>query len=249
MDPALTLVTVAYGDAALRSVGALIESVRQTGVVDRMLLCLDRATPSRFMQCAQRYPFVEMFVRDFPAWGSRETRMGRKVVEWAYAVSRVADGTLVLCLDADTLIQKSVEALVQYPGQVILTMRESPWPVNSGVVFMRVDASTRQWLALWADLTMWMVSHGYAGDSTGRWGGVDQATLMMARAWTQGKEPMIFACVAGAQWNREVSLDTPLDSTVGVYHFKGQLPALLTPAVTSPVFAWWRECDLYFREA
>ena len=68
----------------------------------------------------------------------------------------------------------------------------------------------------------------------------------MARAGTQGKEPLSFTWASGERWNREVTPETPLDPDVGIYHFKGQMPALLASEEPSPLFAWWRECDAAF---
>jgi len=184
-----------------------------------------------------------------------DARVSRKLLAWEWGLAHTEDGDGIVFLDADTLV-------LQYGGHqnplglpfalstasLFYTVREGRWPLNSGVVFMRVLPETRLFVRRWRELTEAILAGPERDALRGRYGGADQAALEALRQRAQISMYPLSARV----WNMDRCV-LSLEETA-IFHLKGCLPLLLgqrsygteygderTPETCEPLFTFWRE--------
>ena len=84
----------------------------------------------------------------------------RKLDAWADAVSAAAEGDRVLLLDADTLIRRPLDDVWSLPFDLAYTTKgkDSRYPFNGGVIFLRVSPATRAFVERWRDVNRFFLS-------------------------------------------------------------------------------------------
>ncbi len=127
----------------------------------------------------------------------------QKMEHWYTLVSAAPDGARLLLLDADTMITRPLDDVWDRDFDLAYTTKESRFPFNSGVVFVRVTDRARAFVSAWRDENRRML-----GDSAHhqtwrkRYGGINQASLgfMLAQPPRAGLTIATLPCV---EWNCE----------------------------------------------
>jgi hypothetical protein len=99
---------------------------------------------------------------------------------WAKAVDEAPDDTRMLLIDADTAILRPLDTVWEYGFELAYTIRiGSRFPLNGGVVFLRVNKRTRDFMRRWAERTSENLADPNARNTWRRdYGGVAQAALV-----------------------------------------------------------------------
>lgn len=93
-----------------------------------------------------------------PSWHRRIVRVAigggiGKLSFWLAAVESVPEGTPMLLTDCDAMVTGPLDDVWDQPFDLAYTVRDStrsPWPYNSGVIFVRACAAVRAFLRAWA---------------------------------------------------------------------------------------------------
>ncbi len=105
----------------------------------------------------------------------------QKLDYWAAAVEACPDGARVLLIDVDTFLLRGLNDVWDLPFDVAYTTRDTSgfrYPLNAGVVFLRVSDPVRQLIALWRDENRRMLADAaYHRPWFKTYGGINQAAL------------------------------------------------------------------------
>jgi hypothetical protein len=104
----------------------------------------------------------------------------RKMDEWRLVVEAAPDGDRILLMDVDTMVLRPLDAVWSQAFDLAYTVRgkESRYPFNSGVVFLRISGRVKRFIAAWWQENLRMLSvPAYHQDWRNRFGGINQAAL------------------------------------------------------------------------
>lgn len=72
-----------------------------------------------------------------------------KLKAWALLVAGLPDGTPVLLLDVDTVILRPLDDIWDQPFDIAYTVRPTSYPINGGVLFVRISTQVRRFFLAW----------------------------------------------------------------------------------------------------
>lgn len=102
----------------------------------------------------------------------------QKMIHWGEAVAASAEGDRLALLDADLMILRPLDPIWDLPFDVAYTVKDSRFPFNSGVVFVRSSPAARRFVAAWLAENIRMLGDGAAHAGWRRkYGGINQASL------------------------------------------------------------------------
>ncbi|MGE3472087.1 MAG: hypothetical protein AB7O28_17160 [Vicinamibacterales bacterium] len=102
----------------------------------------------------------------------------QKMEHWHDAVAAAPDDARMLLIDADTMILRPLDDIWDRAFDFAYTTKETRFPFNSGVVFLRVTPAVREFMRIWRDENVRML--GDARHHTvwrRKYGGINQASL------------------------------------------------------------------------
>ena len=148
----------------------------------------------------------------------------QKMVTWARVVGEARDGECIALLDADTFIARPLDPIWDQDFDLAYTAKQSRFPFNSGVVFVRVNDKTRRFFSEWEAVNRKML---VSGEHHMRWrakyGGINQAALgqMLETGLAQRMDILPVPCV---EWNCEDSAWVNFDPDMTrIVHVKSKL--------------------------
>jgi hypothetical protein len=129
----------------------------------------------------------------------------QKLDFWARAITEARDGDCIALLDTDTMIVGSLDPIWEQPFDLGYTTRAKgfPFPINAGVVFVRVNARSRAFLRQWAEENRRMLTdHQRHQVWRKRYGGINQAALgfLLEQGDRSGVQLATLPC---REWNCE----------------------------------------------
>lgn len=178
----------------------------------------------------------------------------QKLEEWARLIAEALDGERVLLIDADTAILRPLDDVWAMDFDLAYTVRPegSTFPFNGGVVFVRVNARTRQFMERWRALNAEFLA---TNDGTHRawrvkFGGINQASFGSLLEAGAGAELSIQPLPC-AEWNCEDETWHAHDTDVTrILHIKGALRRTLflkgqgpTPRAVERMANLWRDLE------
>jgi hypothetical protein len=176
----------------------------------------------------------------------------QKILHWASCVEKASDGTPILLIDADTMIVGPLDEVWSHDFDLAYARREPgsfKYPINAGVIFLRVTAATRAFMARWCaeNLRMlgdveahrpWHKSHG----------GINQATLgyMLANDLAIGVRVLELPC---QQWNCEDSAWELFSDATRIVHVKSSLRDAIFERIVAhdylrPLVKLWEQIEM-----
>lgn len=173
----------------------------------------------------------------------------QKLESWAAQVAAAADGDRLLLIDADMVILRPIDDIWDRPFDVAYTIRPRRFPLNGGVVFLRISDRVRRLLADWTRENRRLLTEQTASDVwPQRYGGINQASLatLLPEADARGIALLQLPC---AEWNCEDTTWAKFNPAVTrILHVKSALrrQALgLEPTTPElePLVAIWRRCE------
>lgn len=186
----------------------------------------------------------------------RETRPrtiaanSRKLDRWVELVEGSADGDRLLLIDADTMVLRPLDDVWDQPFDLAYTVREAcRFPLNGGVVFVRVSEAVRVFMRAWAveNATM-LADRAYHTRWQMRYGGINQAAFgaLLEGGALAALRTLRLPC---REWNVEDSTWQRFDPAVArILHIKSNLRlACLHPLAQAlqleSLAALWRDAD------
>lgn len=175
-----------------------------------------------------------------------------KLDRWCAVAAAAADGTQLLLMDADTVILRPLDAVWDLAFDVAYTVRPaaSRFPLNAGVLFVRVSARSRAFLCAWRDENRRMFKDADRHQPwRKRFGGMNQAALGAVLSSPAAGDVAI-ARLPCAEWNCEDSTWPDYDPAVTrILHIKSQLRLAVFHGVSGvarwkKLVALWRACEL-----
>lgn len=173
----------------------------------------------------------------------------RKLEHWAARVADAVDGDRLLLMDADMAILRPLEDVWDRPFDVAYTVRPKRFPINGGVVFLRISDRVRQFVIDWTRENRRLLE-----EPTGtypwakEYGGINQASLigLLPECAARGIATLELPC---AEWNCEDTTWTKFDPAVTrILHVKSDLRNAIfaghhvSPAL-DPLVRTWKQLD------
>lgn len=174
----------------------------------------------------------------------------RKLERWTEIVEASADGDRLLLIDADTMILQPLDAVWDLPFELAYTVRDAcRFPLNGGVIFVRVCEAVRVFMRAWAaeNATM-LVDRAHHTRWQLRYGGINQAAFgaLLESGALASVRTSTLPC---REWNVEDSAWRGFDPALArILHIKSSLRlACLHPLAHAlqleSLSALWREAD------
>lgn len=147
----------------------------------------------------------------------------QKMQFWYESIMVAPDGARVLLIDADTMIVRSLDDVWQAEFDYAYTIKDSRFPFNSGVVFVRVSGAVRDFFQIWRDENMRMLTDT-AHHSKWRqaYGGINQAALgfVLEQKLTRRLRLHQLECL---EWNCEDTNWKHFNGRTRIVHIKTRL--------------------------
>jgi alpha-N-acetylglucosamine transferase len=172
-----------------------------------------------------------------------------KLEHWNALVQQAPDGDRILLIDADMLVVRPLDPVWDRPFDVAYTVRPSgaKFPLNGGVVAVRVGAASRAFMQAWAAENRRMLNdQAHHNRWRQRFGGINQAALgALLAAGVRGQ----FATLPCLEWNCEDSCWGKFDPAVTrLVHIKSELRLACRSRADQrgrwqPIVDRWRAAD------
>ena len=175
-----------------------------------------------------------------------------KLDRWCAVAAAAPDGTPLLLIDADTMILRPLDPVWDLAFDVAYTIRpaSSRFPLNAGVIFLRVSDRSRAFLLAWRDENRQMLKDAARHQPwRKRYGGMNQAALGAVLASSHAAD-LVIARLPCAEWNCEDSTWPAFDPAVTrILHIKSQLRLAVFHGVSGvsrwkKLVALWRAREL-----
>lgn len=102
----------------------------------------------------------------------------QKMEEWNDIVQRAPNGSRLLLVDADTFFTRGITDVWRTRFDIAYTTKESRFPFNSGVVFVRVSPQVKAFFEVWAEENRAMlVDASRHAPWRRKYGGINQAAF------------------------------------------------------------------------
>lgn len=171
-----------------------------------------------------------------------------KLDYWNECVQAAPVGTRMLLIDVDTLILRPITDVWSREFDIAYTTRRGRFPLNAGVVFLRVSAYTRAWMLAWRDENRRMLQEPtYHQQWRRKYGGMNQAALGALLAQSVWRH-LTFLELPCLEWNCEDSSWRDIDGqTTRILHIKSGLRRAVF--ANDPGVAWrslarvWRTAE------
>jgi len=187
-----------------------------------------------------------------------DTANSAKLSHWTDAVMAAADGQRILLIDTDTAIVRSLDSIWDRSFDLAYTTKRDTFPFNAGVIFLRVSATTRAFMAAWLAENQRLYRDPAAHNRCRmKHGGMNQAALgslmdQGAAAW-RALDVLELPCT---EWNCEDSAWAHFDpARTRILHVKGSFrfellgPSMMRNSARRPAAEFWRSRDRAVMEA
>lgn len=147
-----------------------------------------------------------------------------KLLEWRDAVNEADDGEHLVLMDADTLVLGDLSPAFEEPFDMGWTWRPGRLPVNSGVVYVRVNDRSRAFMDAWAARDAALMEHrALASHGRSKYGGANQASFMWLITHGGGHDIARCHALMCKHWNSVDQTWCDFDENTRVLHIKGRL--------------------------
>jgi len=172
----------------------------------------------------------------------------QKLDLWAEAVAAAADGDRLLLLDADTVVLRPLDPVWATPFDLAYTVKQpgARFPFNGGVIFLRVTAAARAFMAAWqAENRRMLEDPQHHQVWRPAYGGQNQSAL--GALFHQRRVAGTVLRLPCVEWNCEDESWDAFDPTrTRILHCKGELQRAIRRQVSPsgpvrPLLALWRQ--------
>lgn len=148
----------------------------------------------------------------------------QKMEEWNAIVQGAADGERILLIDSDTFFVRGISDVWDREFDLAYTVKESRFPFNSGVVFVRVSPLVKAFFAQWAAVNREMLLDARVHSSWRHmYGGINQAAFGRMLGTDEAKAIHILGLPC-QEWNCEDASWRAFDPAVTrIVHVKSEL--------------------------
>lgn len=176
-------------------------------------------------------------------------RNTHKLAYWNARVQAAAEGEHLLLIDVDTMILRPLDDVWSRPFDLAYTVKRAQFPLNGGVIFLRVSDRVKRFVGAWVDENARLLT-----DTNKRkpwqvkYGGINQAALghMLEQIDVTGVQVAALPC---QEWNCEDSSWSAFDPAVTrIVHLKSLLRRACVYALDQtpdlkPLSDRWRALD------
>jgi len=169
---------------------------------------------------------------------------------WVDQVEAAEDGTRLLLIDSDTMIVGPLDDAWSDDFDFAYTVKDGRFPLNAGVVFLRVSSRVKTFMRLWRSENRWMFrDSAYHQPWYRRFGGLNQSAL--GKMLTEGAADDLgvkLATLPCATWNCENETWDAFGPGTRIVHMKSglRLAALATGDGSNklmPLVRAWRNLE------
>lgn len=173
----------------------------------------------------------------------------QKMEAWYQAVAAAEDGDCLLLIDADTFITRPLDDIWDQDFDFAYTVKESKFPHNSGVVFVRVSPQSKAFVETWRNENLRMLrEEAHHQEWRRKYGGINQASLGYALDTGLASQIQILRLPC-REWNCEDSSWPSFDPKLTrIVHVKSALRRAVfrigaTPLRLRPLARMWGQIE------
>jgi|GEM_PF-1639918 len=194
----------------------------------------------RLMQTA--FPTVDWVKTNFNFSSDITKRISSKMLVWNQAAQEkcVTEKDWLLFLDADMLVRKDILSFLKpIKSDAVLTYREGPFPINSGVVIFRAGNKSAHFFQSWLDKTLEILStpelYAQANNKHLPYGGADQMALHLILDYETSRREYQNVLSDGQSLSLEMqhcedlneTYSVPITDRTRIIHYKGGWRSIL----------------------
>lgn len=173
---------------------------------------------------------------DLELSGDKQQIIGQKISVWMRALEIAQEGVYIF-IDVDTLVVRDISRYADGKWDIAITTRDSvPYPINTGVVLLRMNAETRSrirdFFALWANRARDILADP---EQTRRarmrnypYGAIDQMALYELLGYKRGHDSYVVETRSGSvsvnaidcRFLNEIE-SVPVTEDTHIIHYKG----------------------------
>lgn len=149
-----------------------------------------------------------------------------KLLIWNEAVQSAEDSEHIVLMDADTIVLGPLDDAFEHDFDVAWTWRPGRLPVNSGVVFIKVNDRSRAFMDAWVGRDHHlMTTRGLADHGKRKYGGANQASFMWLALHGGGKDicKLDGKSLPCRKWNSVDQTWCDFNDDTRILHIKGKL--------------------------
>lgn len=178
----ITFVTSVFGDRYFGMLVPLLFSIKKTHPKSRVVILWEGIKKWRMDVLINSYKEYKFIETDFNFDRDLSKRIASKMLMWELASKIVKNGK-TLFIDSDILMVKSVNKMLSdVTVDVVFTVNQKKFPVNSGVVFCNLNDNVRLFFEKWRNRTMEIINDpdlfAVANDMSMPYGAADQMALI-----------------------------------------------------------------------
>lgn len=173
-----------------------------------------------------------------------------KLEEWTAIIEQAPVGSRILLIDVDTFIVRPLDDIWTRSFDIAYTgKRGARWPLNGGVIFLRVSEGTQAWMRAWRTENRAMFfSEERHKPYRRKFGGMNQASLgcLLDQPISKALDILEVPC---HEWNCEDASWLSFDPAVTrVVHVKSALRKAVfnlagAPPALRPLMTLWRQLE------
>lgn len=173
----------------------------------------------------------------------------QKMYEWDQVIRRAPDGAQILLIDTDTFITRPLTGIWNHEFDLAYTTKPGErFPLNSGVVFVRVTPELRRFFAAWWETNLNLLRHAKEHHRwRKRYGGINQAAFgAMLDGGLGDLRAIELPC---REWNCEETSWRGFDKTTRIVHVKSGLRRAIFSGETprkigiAPLATRWKKLE------
>lgn len=148
----------------------------------------------------------------------------QKMEEWNDIVQRAPNGSRLLLIDADTFFTRGITDVWRTRFDIAYTTKESRFPFNSGVVFVRANPRAKAFFRAWAEINREMLLDARSHSPwRQKYGGINQAAFGRMLE-SEAAEALNIVGLPCQEWNCEDASWAAFDPAVTrIVHVKSAL--------------------------
>lgn len=194
----------------------------------------------KLMQIA--FPAIDWVKTDFNFSTDITKRISSKMLVWNQAAQEkcATENGWLLFLDADMLVRKDISSFLEpIRSEAIITHRDGPFPINSGVVIFRTGEKSAQFFQAWLDKTLEILSdpglYAQANNKRLPYGGADQMALHLLLHYKLDQRRYQYTLPTGQSLDFETqpcenlneTYSVPITERTRIIHYKGGWRSIL----------------------
>lgn len=227
----MKIISAVFGERYIGMLLTLLHSINTNNPnIDCLIYYQD--LPLKFINsltCA--FPRISFIKTNFNFSSDRLQRISSKTLMWEYAIHNQKENDILIFVDVDTLIVQKLRLDLDYADDILFTTKEEQYPINTGVIVVKVKDKTKKIFTEWRIETQAILLDALlsreANSASHPYGAADQMSIFKLISYnkeqriynlTRNGEIIRFRSIPCSIFNETNS--RPVTSEIQIIHYK-----------------------------